>query len=286
MKASVYTFFFSVLAAGLLFSSCAEEKEKQEEIPASNFRAEVSATPVRTAVSERRSFDYLINATGKVDALEEVLVVVERSGFLSELRVKEGDRVTKGQVLATLAPEEAAFKVEKAKIALRNALAKYESELLNFERIMEGDDEERKQFIQEQLKANSGVLIAEIELKEAERDFEKGEIVAPISGQVANVKLKQGAVASAGAELLEIVNTNSLELKVKVLESDISLLSLNQEAEIYPVSGGEMRVGTLRSLNPKVDENGLVQVGGADPESGYLTTGDECAGGDSCAPKQ
>ncbi|WP_304518229.1 efflux RND transporter periplasmic adaptor subunit, partial [Cecembia rubra] len=90
---------------------------------------------------------------------------------------------------------------------------------------------------------------------------EKSTIKAPISGRIADLKVRTGSLINAGDELFEIINTGQLELKVKVLESDINLISLGQKAEIYPVGGSFPDLtGTVRSINPKVDENGLVQV--------------------------
>ena len=245
---------------GLL--SCGEEKTASQDQPLESFRAEVAATPVKVAQSERKTFDYLINASGKMEALEQVKVIVERAGFLQELTVKEGDVVEKGKILARLDQSEAQIKLERAKIALKNAEANFRSDLLSFETILKSGDKEKIAQVEDQLKTKSGLYLAQLELREAEMDLEKTIIRAATSGRVADVKLKKGSLVSSGAELLEIVNTQLLELKVKVLESDIELISLGQKAEIYPVgSSSEGLTGTVRSINPKVDENGLVQVG-------------------------
>ena len=46
-----------------------------------------------------------------------------------------------------------------------------------------------------------------------------------------------------------------------MLESDIAMISLNQKAEIYPISNTSTALeGRVTGINPKVDENGLVQV--------------------------
>jgi RND family efflux transporter MFP subunit len=126
---------------------------------------------------------------------------------------------------------------------------------------MEGEDSLQKATIEEQVKSSSGLFMAEIELKEAELDMEKSAIRAPISGKVANVSLKRGSLVNAGDEICEVLSSHQLELKVKVLESDINFISPGQKAEIHPVSGGSKEVtGTVKSINPMVDENGLVQV--------------------------
>lgn len=251
------------IAAVLLTTtlSCKEEKVESQEIPTESFRGEVAATPVRVAQAEQRTFDYLINATGKIDALDQVKIVTQRGGILSELNVKEGDYVEKGKILAKLDDSEAQFRLEKAKIALKNAQATFDSEILSFNSIMSSADTLRKTSLVDQLKAKSGLFSAEIDLREAELEIQKSTIKAPISGRVADLMLKKGSLVSNGEDFMQIINTNTLELKVKVLESDINLISIGQKAEVYPVSGSSEDItGTVRSINPKVDENGLVQV--------------------------
>ena len=253
------------LVSGLIsivFFSCKEEKAASQDQPLESFRGEVAATPVRTAKAERKTFDYLINASGKIEAVDQIMVVAERSGYLDELSVKEGDYVEKGKILARMDQTESQIKLEKARIGLKNAKVAYQSEAFNFPTILNDSIDSRKREIEDFLMVKSGQYAAEIELKEAELDLEKTIIKAPTSGRIADLKTKRGSMVNAGDELFEIINTNQLELKVKVLESDINLISLGQKAEIFPVGGAaEGITGTVKSINPKVDENGLVQVG-------------------------
>jgi membrane fusion protein (multidrug efflux system) len=256
-----FSFQYFLFIAFVLLFSCKEDEIKGEDQPLESFRAEVSATPVRIAQAERKSFDYLINATGKIEALSQVKVSAERSGILEMMQVKEGDFVEKGKILARMDLSENQLKLEKSKIALKNAEVNYQSEALSFAEVFQGNDENRKKEIEDYLKIKSGFYAAELDLKEAEMDLEKSTIKAPISGRIADLKAKSGGLVNAGDELFEIINTGQLELKVKVLESDINLISIGQNAEIYPVGGGFPDLtGTVRSINPKVDENGLVQV--------------------------
>lgn len=253
--------FYPILFLALALFSCGEETETHEDIPMESFRNEIEATPVRVGLSEQRSFDYLINASGKVEARDQVKVVVERSGYLNELLVGEGDRVKAGQVLARLDNSESSFQLEKAEARLRDARVQYESDILSFPGIMEGGDSLQRGVIEEQVRSSSGLFMAEIELKEALLAVEKSTIKAAVAGQVADLALKKGSLVSAGDALCEILSTDDLELKVKVLESDINFVSEGQRAEVQSVSDTKAGVtGTVTSINPKVDENGLVQV--------------------------
>ncbi len=258
MSISRFSFFCCLL--GVI--SCGEKTASNQDQSLESFRGEVAATPVHISQAEQKTFDYLINASGKVESSEQVIVVAERSGYLTELSIKEGDFVNKGAVIARMDQHESLIKLERAGIQQKNANATYRSEMLSFENLIRSEDSLRGAEILDQLKAKSGLLTAEIELKEAKMDLEKTQIKAAISGKVADVKAKKGSLINAGDPLFEIINVSQLELKVKVLESDINLISIGQKAEIYAVGGNTEAVeGRVKSINPKVDENGLVQVG-------------------------
>src|SRR5690554_1387239 len=191
----------------LALLSCEAETATQQELPIDSFRAEVEATRVKTARSERRSFDYLVNASGKVEARDQVKAVVERSGYLIDLAVKEGDRVEAGQVLARLDPSDSRFQLEKAQARLRDAQVAYDSDILSFQGIMDGEDSLHRSAVHEQIRSSSGLLMAEIELREAEMAVEKSILKAPIAGQVVDLVFKEGSLVNAGDVLCEILST-------------------------------------------------------------------------------
>lgn len=241
--------------------ACSEAKEDSREIPSESFRNEVSATEVHVATAERKSFDYLINATGKLEAQSEVKALVEREGYLEHVQVVEGQAVQKGQVIALLDRREAEFALQKAKINLVKAQAEFEVLKVQFQLALESNDPVVVKTVSEKIRVTSGLALAEVELKEAELNLTRCEVRAPVSGKVANVKFKEGSYVSKNAEFAEILSTDQLLLRVKVLESDIPLISSNQRAEIYPISDAQnVLEGRVTAINPKVDENGLVQV--------------------------
>jgi len=73
---NVFTTFRLGILALLLFS-CTKAEKSSQEIPSESFPKEVAATEVRTAAAERRSFDYLINAIGKLEEQSEISLSME-----------------------------------------------------------------------------------------------------------------------------------------------------------------------------------------------------------------
>lgn len=256
-------FFYYLLLVSLFFWSCEDEKTKSEEVPMETFRDEIKPTTVHVGSSERKSFDYLINATGKIEAVEQLKIVVEKTGYLVELMVEEGQTINAGDIIAKLDNSESRFQLEKAKVELRSAQTQYQDEkMVRTSRYVEfGEDTLSLKDFDDLIRAKSGLLKAEIDIKEAEMNLEKSVIKAPISGTVADVMVKRGSMVNSGDEICELLSANNLTIKVKVLEADINYIRKGQKAEVEPVSGSqEGLLGTVSSINPKVDENGLVQV--------------------------
>jgi len=118
----------------------------------------VSASEASPAAGNAPGTAHVIAAPGRVEpASEEIEVGIELSGRLREVSIEEGDRVTRGQIIARL--ENADFSARLASAEARLALAKAELErLVNGARV-----EERRE-------ASAGVSQAEATLAHAEID--------------------------------------------------------------------------------------------------------------------
>ena len=79
--------------------------------------------PLKTMVVGQATKSITSDFPGQVAAGEEVAMAFEYGGTLTELPVKEGDRVKKGQVLAGLDPRDAQNQLDAAKAELKRAEA-------------------------------------------------------------------------------------------------------------------------------------------------------------------
>ena len=73
---------------------------------------------------------------------------------------------------------------------------------------------------------------ASIALKLAQKRLNDATIIAPIDGIVSQRHLDLGGMAVPTAPLFEIVDTDIVNAKVDVIESQLSQISLNQQTEI------------------------------------------------------
>lgn len=95
---NVWLAVFFILIAGGMFSSCSSKSNVTEQVP----QIEVKAVAVT-----RGNIEHLIQATGRVDVIKKVEINSPVEGVITELFVKEGDFVRKGNIVAKLRPIEA-----------------------------------------------------------------------------------------------------------------------------------------------------------------------------------
>ena len=169
------------------------------------------------------------------------------TGTVAEVLVEEGNNVTKDQVLARLdapslelAVEMAELQVEIAEEQVKAARAQYEIAKENLDNGVLGVSEDVLELQVDIAKASwesakLGLESAKLSLESAELNLEKVEIVAPFDGVVGDITISEGQEVSAAAlatPAISLVDTSDMEMRGSIDEIDISIVELNQEANI------------------------------------------------------
>ncbi|RKQ49797.1 RND family efflux transporter MFP subunit [Roseivirga pacifica] len=237
----------------LAVASCQNKKETFEEPDVESLRAEVKPTEVLTAIAQQKDFELRVNASGILSAAQEVQVTFQTGGYLQELNIKNGQRVTAGQVLAQLENSKEVLALERAKASYASSKVNYDNDSISFGSSL-------TQVIRDNLRAKNGLVNAEIAIKEAQLNLDNTILEAPISGIVTALEQQKGNLVNSDA-LCKIYNPNSLVLTAKVLESDYAHLKTGLKADIYPLAfRDKVFSSTLVEIDPSVDENGMVSL--------------------------
>lgn len=221
---------------------------------------------VTSEKATKRTITETVVANGKIQPAMDVKISPYISGEVVELYVKEGDQVTKGQILAKIDPTfyisayeqaEASLNTAKANIAsskarVAQAEASYIKAEADYKRneklwqekvISDADWEGIKSSFEvskadlesakESLKATEfQALNTESSLKEARENLDRTNIYSPNDGTVSQLNVEvgervQGASQfSSGTEIMRIANLNIMEVKVEVSENDIPRVKL------------------------------------------------------------
>ncbi len=243
-----------LLLVVLYISGCKTQKTEFEEPDLQSLRKEVKPTTVTTAIATHRPFEFLISSSGTITSENELKVTFQANGYLKRLSIKNGDLVKKGQIIGQLENEKQTFAVEKAKVA-------YEKAYTNFRNDSLGRAGNINKVVLNTLELNSGLKDARINLREANMNLQNTIIRSPITGIIAELEEKQGNIVSSGSELCVVYDAKNLALTGKILESDFKHMKIGLRTDIYPLAFKDMVFEAfLSEINPKVDDNGMVEL--------------------------
>lgn len=218
------------------------------------------ATEVRVEKVENRDLVASVTASGQVRAQTKVDVAADITGRITRLAVKEGDWVTKGQLLLQIDPQEFEAALQRSQAQLANAKASAAQASANLQQAQ--SSYRRSQEIRqsnpnlvsaeqlEQLKtavdvnqalveaSRHNVEQAEAGVKDASVRLGKTTLYAEMAGRVTRLVVEQGETAIQGtmnrdaATLLTISDMSVLETKVKVDETDVSRIKIADSAVV------------------------------------------------------
>lgn len=187
---------------------------------------------VSTIAAKQEKFEHFLELQGSVQTKQNVLVFPEMAGTLQRVYVKEGQRVSKGQLLATI--DDGGVSSQLAQLKTQAALAK-----TTFERRKRLWDQNIGSEI-EYLSAKTNYEATENAVKQAQSQLGKSTIRAPFSGIIDNIIQDQGTVVAPGpgSEVFRIVNLSNMYIEVDVPENYLGSIQKGKEAKVhFPVLG-------------------------------------------------
>jgi RND family efflux transporter MFP subunit len=226
--------------------------------PPSGIKEDTALTVTVATIGTRR-IEMGVLATGTVVAWEDLTVSAEVTGLaITEVRVEEGDRVEKGQVLAGLNDIQLRAQIEEQKASISEAAANLESarnelrrgqELAVRNAISKQDVENRATAAKT---AEARLAVAQAGLSRLSAQLAQTRVLAPADGYVSQKSALLGQVVQAGAELFHIVREGRLEVGAKVSEGDLFSVAPGQSVRVTDPAGRAID-GTVRAVAPVVD---------------------------------
>ncbi len=187
-------------------------------------------------------FEHFIDIQGNVDTDQNILIYPEYQGTLLRLYVKEGQRVSKGQVLAKI--DDGGLSSQVAQIETQYQLAKttYERQ----QRLWEQKIGSEIQYLQ----AKSNMEGLKSSVAQINSQLARTTVRAPFSGEIDQIVTEQGQVVSPGGmAIMRIVNLSDMYVKASVPENYITSITVGSTVKV-----------TLPALNMQV--NGKVKTVG------------------------
>ena len=185
---------------------------------------QLDAVPVVVATIDRGPMASWILASGNLEAVELVEVLAKVPGQVDSLLVEEGARLSRGDVMVELDPNEYRLAAARAEAEAD----KKRADLTRYERMLSEGVLSRVDFDQ----AKYDLRQAELAHEQARIDLGEASVRAPIDGVISARMVHRGARVSANQHLFTIVNPDRLWVHVHVPESDLPGLAQGQHAEV------------------------------------------------------
>ena len=212
---------------------------------------------VITEKVEQRQIIETVAANGKIQPEVEVKISPDVSGEITELLVKEGEKVKKGDLLAKVNPDIYLSNVDRvtaslntSKANLANSKARFIEAEATFKRNkklweegvisdaeFEGISANLDVAEQTMIASQYNIESATASLKEANDNLAKTMIYAPVTGIVYMLAIEKGervvgTSQMAGTEMMRLANLNEMEVSVEVNENDIVRVNKGDTTEI------------------------------------------------------
>jgi HlyD family secretion protein len=221
------------------------------------FRKREVIVTVQTEKVTRRSITEIVSANGKIQPVLQVKISPEVSGEITDLPVKEGQCVQKGQLILKIKPDfyvaarnqaEANYKgslagqataeanLRKAQAEFRRNEGLFQAKLISdsaFDEVKAAYDVAQAQLVS----SEHQVEMTRASLTNSEVELAKTTIVSPLTGRVSKLDSQVGervvgTATMAGTEVMTLADLNEMEARVDIGETDVNLIQPGQNVRL------------------------------------------------------
>lgn len=235
---------FSV--AGLL--SCSGKEEKKDgpiEKP----------IPVIIATASSGS-QHAVIASGQVEAVQTGNISTRVMGRITNINVKAGDKVSKGQLLVTISDEDIRAKRAQTEAMIAEAEAAFASAKKDYDRFtalynQQSATAKELDNVNLQFSAAKARVDAARQMRsEVNASLAYSSLYAPFSGVVTQKLAEVGNIANPGMPILTIEQSGILQVSASIAESDISNVQVGDITNVQVKSTAKNFEGKVVQLNP------------------------------------
>lgn len=211
-----------------------------------------------TLILKNQTLTIDLPVSGTLRAVNTAIVKARVAGEVIQLRVREGDRVNKGDVLAQIDPREFQQKLVQAEQQADSARSQIDIAKRQFDNnkalVDQGFisktalDTSSATLAGAQATFNAAQAAADVARKSLEDTFLK----APISGQVSARLVQPGERAAIDSRIIELVDVSQMEVEVALSPSDASQVRVGQTGQLS-IEGYEKPVqAKVQRINPSL----------------------------------
>ncbi|MBD3168449.1 MAG: efflux RND transporter periplasmic adaptor subunit [candidate division Zixibacteria bacterium] len=227
---SKYLILLALLIAAITISCGSPPAEEQSR--------EETAIPVKAKVYPLRDIDETVNASGKVEGIQEVQVIAEVGGTIMEVDATLGRKVNEGDIIAVIDDRTISAQYKQAESQLeaaRNGFEQAKKDYQRYQRLFDEGNVSSFEFEQAEYafkNAKASLKMAEAGYETAAKQYEDTRIKSPIDGYITYRYIDQYQLISPGTPVADIVNDSKVLVKFGVSTAEVSKLKVGQKAKL------------------------------------------------------
>lgn len=200
--------------------------------------------------------DHSISVAGQIESVHTASISTRIMGFITGIKVKAGDPVSKGQLLITISNEDILAKMAQADAMISGAQASLNSAEKDYQRFTNlynqksASAKELDDAALQYQAAKAGLQSAMQMKAEARAMLAYTNITAPFSGVVAQKLADAGSLANPGMPILVIEQDKSLQVSAVIPETEISRIQLRSDATVSVKPVNKTFKGTVAEISP------------------------------------
>jgi len=183
--------------------------------------------------------------SGTVASDHRVSISSRLSGYIRDMKVREGDKVKAGQVLLHIDPVHAKQALVQAKADLRNARA----DMTRYQSLLKQGAVTSQQFDTVKLRYD----VAKSQVKQAKHELSYAKVLSPVNGVVVEKRMAQGDLASAGMPILTLEDPSSLLVQTYVSEQYVGKIHEGDRVDVVIASLNQNFQGVVRQVVQAAD---------------------------------
>ncbi|MEO8294882.1 MAG: efflux RND transporter periplasmic adaptor subunit [Gemmatimonadota bacterium] len=225
--------------ATTMMSACGKSSGGEDPPPA--------RVPVETATVSQSDIEETVQVVGRLTPPPggSVVLTAPADAVIRSVLVQVGQSVARGQLLIDLdAPD-----LQREARSLRAEAARAGQELKRQQDLLSSGITSRRQVEEAATTATSATAAADA----AEQLLARARVTAPIAGAVQSLRRNAGERVAAGDSLVEVVNSQRLDLVAVAPASVLTRLRMGQSATIHPEGSADSASGTIRGISPAID---------------------------------
>ncbi|MBN8675203.1 MAG: efflux RND transporter periplasmic adaptor subunit [Chitinophagales bacterium] len=238
----------SMAAALVVFSSCGGKKHAE---------AKDNTAPVTVVVATPGgAVEGGISVSGKIEAQQTANISTRMMGTITRIYVKVGDKVRRGQLLATISSQDIQAKQAQTNASIAEAQANVSTAQKDYDRftnLYKKQSASAKELDNVTLQYNAAKarLEAATQMRnEVNAMLSYSSLTAPFDGVVTQRMADEGNMANPGMPLLTVEQNTQLEVSATVSETDINSIKKGDKAQVEVKAIGKTVECTISEISP------------------------------------